>query len=236
MSELIFVRHGQASFGAHAYDKLSNRGVEQVKMLARHWQSLGEKFDYIYSGTLQRQKETANEFLSLMKGETFNAVEHTGFNEYSADSLMQVFLRDHAVEAGFDVSIPWPVEDAALFQQMFEAATSKWIRDELQPAADDMSFENWSAFQQRVHGALDEIMAKHTGGSRVLISTSGGVIATALQRVLQIPDDKVIATNWMVQNSSVTRIKYGNGRISLTQFNSLAHLEKAGLHHMVTYR
>jgi len=58
----------------------------------------------------------------------------------------------------------------------------------------------------------------------------------ALQRVLQFPDEKVISTNWMVNNSSVTRFKYGNGKVSLTQFNSLPHLEKNEFKHMITYR
>ena len=52
MSELILVRHGQASFGAESYDKLSATGVEQAKILAQHWQGLSENFDHIYSGTL----------------------------------------------------------------------------------------------------------------------------------------------------------------------------------------
>ena len=60
MSEIILVRHGQASFGADSYDKLSDKGVEQVKVLARHWQEVGEQFDHVYSGTLLRQRETAN--------------------------------------------------------------------------------------------------------------------------------------------------------------------------------
>jgi broad specificity phosphatase PhoE len=237
MSELIFVRHGQASFGTDSYDKLSTRGVEQVKLLACHWESLDERFDCVYSGTLLRQKETAHELLSLVKGEPLQAVEHRELNEYSGDPLLQIYLRDHAAREGFDASIiSWPITDPRLFQQLFEAATSKWIRDELQPTVQDTAFEPWRDFQQRVHTKLDEIMAKHSGGSRVLISTSGGVIAMALQRVLQFPDDKVISTNWMVHNSAVTRVKYGNGKASLTQFNSLAHLEKAGLQHMVTYR
>ncbi|MEZ5491222.1 MAG: hypothetical protein R3F50_13010 [Gammaproteobacteria bacterium] len=46
----------------------------------------------------------------------------------------------------------------------------------------------------------------------------------------------MIATNWMVHNSSVTRIRYGGGKISLTLFNNLAHLEKPDLQHMVTFR
>jgi broad specificity phosphatase PhoE len=79
-------------------------------------------------------------------------------------------------------------------------------------------------------------MTRHGSGSKVLISTSGGVIAMALQRVLQFPDEQVIRTNWMLKNSSVTRIQYGNGKLSLVQFNNLAHLEKADMADMVTYR
>ena len=68
MSELILVRHGQASFGAESYDKLSAKGVEQAKILAQHWQGLSENFDHIYSGTLLRQRETAHELLPLVAG------------------------------------------------------------------------------------------------------------------------------------------------------------------------
>ena len=100
----------------------------------------------------------------------------------------------------------------------------------------DQDFEPWQEFKQRVHTVVDGIMSRHKRGSRVIISTSGGVIASALQRVLDYPDDKVIATNWMVHNSSVTKIRYGGGRASMTQFNSLPHLERQDMQHLVTYR
>ena len=64
MSEIIFVRHGQASFGKASYDKLSELGLEQVQHLARYWSDLGETFDQIYVGSLRRQKEPAMEFWS----------------------------------------------------------------------------------------------------------------------------------------------------------------------------
>ena len=67
MSELVFVRHGQASFGTASYDALSERGFEQVRELARHWLETGESFQAIYSGTLQRQRETAAELASVVK-------------------------------------------------------------------------------------------------------------------------------------------------------------------------
>jgi broad specificity phosphatase PhoE len=85
MSELIFVRHGQASFGKESYDKLSERGVEQIKILARHWQALDQDFDYIYSGSLLRQRETANELRSLVRGQPEQATVNPAFNEYNGD-------------------------------------------------------------------------------------------------------------------------------------------------------
>jgi broad specificity phosphatase PhoE len=236
MSELILVRHGQASFGAESYDKLSDKGVEQVKILSQHWQALGERFDHIYSGTLLRQRETAQELLPLVEGEPTASVQLTGFNEYNGDPLIRAHLRDMR-EAG-DISGPaqWPIQDERLFQKIFEKATARWIVDDLDPRDDIADFERWSDFKARVYAALDEVMARHGSGSRVIVSTSGGVIAMALQRVLNFPDDQVIATNWMVRNSAVSRIIYGRGKLSLTQFNNLAHLETPEKQQLITFR
>ena len=236
MSELILVRHGQASFGAESYDKLSDKGVEQVKILSQHWQALGERFDHIYSGTLLRQRETAQELLPLVKGEPTASVQLTGFNEYNGDPLIRAHLRDMR-EAG-DLSGPaqWPIQDERLFQRIFEKATARWIVDDLDPRDDIADFERWSDCKARVYAALDEVMARHGSGSRVIISTSGGVIAMALQRVLNFPDDQVIAPNWMVRNSAVSRIIYGRGKLSLTQFNNLAHLETPEKQQLITFR
>lgn len=236
MSELIFVRHGQASFGAASYDKLSELGIEQVRVLARHWQNTGELFDHIVCGDLQRQQETAQELLPVIKGEAVDVERNAAFNEYNGDPLIKIFLRDHASNVDFGEEVEWPIKDPRLFQKVFEAATAKWIRDELEPSDKDSGFERFSDFRARVHSALDELMAAHTGGRRVLVSTSGGVIAMALQRVLNFPDPQVIETNWMVHNSSVTRVRYGGSRVSMTQFNSLPHLEQEGMQHLITYR
>ena len=236
MSELILVRHGQATFGAETYDKLSELGIEQVRKLAAHWRELGETFDCLYCGSLLRQRETAAELRERVRDGVAAPEVDAALNEYDGDPLIRAYLRDFASAEGFDPQPQWPVRDRALFQRLFEAAAAKWIAGRLEPVQDDQNFERWPDFQYRVHQALDRIMARHTGGSRVLVATSGGVIALALQRVLRYPDAAAIATNWMVQNSSVTRIKYGGGRISLMQFNSLPHLERAGEQAMITYR
>jgi len=236
MSELVFVRHGQASFGADSYDKLSPAGIEQVRQLSNHWRELGESFHHLYAGNLRRQQETATELLQHVQSPQPEIKTNPAFNEYNGDPLIAIYLRDHAGAGGFPPGLRLPIADERLYQKVFEAATAKWIRDELVPTDADEGFEPWRDFQARVHNAMDELMETHQNGSKVLISTSGGVIALALQRVLGFPDAQVIATNWMVHNSSVSRIRYGNGRISLTLFNNLAHLERPDLRHMVTFR
>lgn len=233
MSELIFVRHGQASFGAQSYDKLSPLGVEQVRLLANHWQNNGERFDHIYCGELLRQRETAAELLPLVNGGAAQIAVHPGLNEYDGGPLIDIYLRDHHPA---DAGVELPILDRKLFQQVFEATTAKWIDGHLVPAPHDKGFEAWHNFKGRVHNAIDELMARHSNGSRVLVSTSGGVIALALQRVLGLEDAQVIAANWMVNNSSVTRLRYGGGRVSLTLFNGLSHLEGPELRDKITYR
>ena len=235
MSELILVRHGQASFGAESYDKLSPQGVRQVEILADYWQALGDQFDHLYSGELRRQIETADCLRVLLPAGHRTQV-HAGFNEYNGEPIIRLYLRDYAAKEGFAAGLKTPITDRKTFQLVLEAATAHWISGSLQTSAEDKDFEPWQDFQSRVHDALDELMARHTGGSRVLISTSGGVIALALQRALQLPDNQVLATNWMVNNSSVTRLVYGRGKVSMASFNSLAHLEVPAWRDLVTFR
>ena len=236
MSELVFVRHGQASFGKESYDKLSKLGIQQVRILAKYWHDMGERFDHVYAGTLCRQIETAKELMSLIRGSPSDPHFHNALNEYNGDSLLRIYLRDHMGNSEGATPLQWPIKDERLFQNLFEMATAKWIKNKLVPSGEDTDFETWANFKQRVYKAINEIMGKHTGGSRTLISTSGGVIAMALQRVLNFPDERVISTNWMIQNSSVTRVRYGNDKISLMQFNSLPHLGNKGMKHLITYR
>ncbi|MDO9478622.1 MAG: histidine phosphatase family protein [Pseudohongiella sp.] len=234
MSELILVRHGQASFGADSYDKLSPLGEQQALLLAQHWQNLGEQFEVAYSGTLLRQQQTASALLSLVKQPDLHV--HEGLNEYNGEPLLRIYLRDHATREGFSEGLKLPIKDRKTFQLVLEAATQHWINGSLNAAQDDLDFESWKDFQSRVHGALDELMQAHSGGARVLISTSGGVIALALQRALNLPDNQALATNWMVNNSSITRLVYGRGKVSLGCFNAVPHLETPHLKDLITFR
>ena len=59
MSKLVLVRHGQASFFTDDYDKLSEMGHRQARVLGEYWICHGEHWDEVYHGSLRRQRESA---------------------------------------------------------------------------------------------------------------------------------------------------------------------------------
>src|SRR5258708_3741757 len=59
MSVLVLVRHGQASFLQSDYDKLSELGEQQSRMLGSFWARQGAVFDDVLSGPRIRQIGTA---------------------------------------------------------------------------------------------------------------------------------------------------------------------------------
>ena len=59
MSELILIRHGQASFGEDNYDKLSKLGRRQANRLGQHWLAAGLAVDQVFAGPRDRHLDTA---------------------------------------------------------------------------------------------------------------------------------------------------------------------------------
>ncbi|MBT8370495.1 MAG: histidine phosphatase family protein, partial [Deltaproteobacteria bacterium] len=92
MSEIYFVRHGQASFGADDYDRLSPLGEKQARILARYLAKTGKVFDAIYYGEMERQQKTAQAFLNYYREHQL-AVPRTqsvdAFNEYDSFAVWE---------------------------------------------------------------------------------------------------------------------------------------------------
>jgi broad specificity phosphatase PhoE len=53
------IRHGQASFGSENYDRLSQKGRIQARVVAEYLEAAGISADLIYSGEMKRQTGTA---------------------------------------------------------------------------------------------------------------------------------------------------------------------------------
>ena len=65
MGTLYLVRHGQASFGADDYDRLSDLGARQSERLGQYLAGKGLTFDAALCGTLRRQVDTCGGILRL---------------------------------------------------------------------------------------------------------------------------------------------------------------------------
>lgn len=233
MSELFLIRHGQASFGAVNYDELSELGHEQAGILCDYWHGLGERFDAIYSGSLSRQYSTAEGLLDRIDSDESLVLE--GFNEFVSNDVLDAYREQYARADGFEMEgevHAMGVHDPRWFQRLLEKACERWVKGEL----DAPRVEAFAIFKQRVCDALSEVMAANAKGRRVVVVTSGGVIAMAVQSVLGTPDENAIKLNWMVYNASITRIPFSGSRKSLSMFNSIPHLERPGLAEKITLR
>lgn len=236
MSELLMVRHGQASFGDKDYDLLSPVGTMQAKLLARHLLNTKQTFDAIYCGTMERQKNTARELTECFSKSGFLVPDthvSADFDEYDSfsvwNSQVPLMLKE---DPGLSVTIEKANRDRKSFQKIFEMVMLRWVSG----SYDQKGVSTWADFKKRVIMGISKIMGTHGAGRKIIVFTSGGPISTAVQYALGLSDEKTIELAWQVLNSSVTRFKYSSNGIMLFGFNDIAHIEKENEGSLITYR
>ena len=230
MSQLVMVRHGQASFFAADYDKLSELGEDQARVLAKFWLERGQDFDEVYCGTLQRQHRTAE-----VAGEVFRAagrpwpeiVQRPELNEYDADNIMDNLLPELCARNEEFIKLKSDYDNAGkgreryrTFHRLLEAVMAVYVEGDYT----SNGFEPWPAFSGRVRSALDRIMYAEGGGRRIAVFSSGGPIGISVQTALRAPDIKACELNWRIYNCSLTEFTFSGKRVALDSFNSVAHL------------
>lgn len=234
MSTLFFIRHGQASFGQANYDQLSPRGYAQARLLADRL-SDGIPFDRIYTGTLERQTETAQALIDRYRksGIPTPAVRQSeAFNEYDSEAVCRALIPEMLEgDPGMESQVANMFKDNRSFQAVFETVMLRWVAGEYCASG----LPRWKTFKSRLNAAIDEILTTDGKGQRIAVFTSGGPIALAVQRALQLTDPVAMRVNWQLINASITRFKCTPATFMLATFNEHAYLETAGSD-MVTYR
>jgi len=236
MSTLYFIRHGQASFGEENYDRLSEQGIQQSRVLAGYFIDAGIYFDAAYSGTLERQRKTAAVVAKSFsrQGISFPEVmELDGLNEHNTREILesiipQIAENDPALVKDME-TIPG---DRAAFQRVFEKAMLLWVSGEY----DDRGIASYSGFRSGISGAVRRIMKADGRGKNVAVFTSGGPIAAFAGETLNIPPESAIRVEWQIANASVTRFKCTREAVMLSSFNEISHMELSGDRCRVTYR
>jgi broad specificity phosphatase PhoE len=239
MSVVFLVRHAQASFLEPNYDKLSKLGEEQARLLGEYWVRHKIVFDRAFTGSCVRHKDTLSIATDTCRkaGKPFPEpqVLHE-FDEYQGEAVLKRSLpgllemdqnvRD--LHSAFQSS-SGSAERRATFQKLFDAVIDKWVNGKVCPPG----VETWLEFCSRVNSGLTTFLSAGKSGERVAIVTSGGPIAVAMQRALQLSAETTLNVSWMSRNSSWSEFIYSGERFTLSSFNCHAHIEDAA---MLTYR
>ena len=235
MGQIYLVRHGQASFGAADYDRLSSHGVEQSRMLGAWFASCRQGFGQAVTGSLRRHKQTAEACLAALPGSPPAGEWRVdkGFDEYDHTEV----LAKHAPQMQDPIAAKDALDGDAnpkkAFQKIFAQAMERWMG-----GRHDADYrESWPAFRERCIGALRRTVEQAGASQSVVVFTSGGPIAAICQEVMGFGNRGAAEVNFSLANSSVTKLLYNSkGRISLSYLNNFAHLEQTGQAECVTYR
>jgi broad specificity phosphatase PhoE len=217
---IYVVRHGQAAFGTEHYDRLTEIGFTQARLLGAYLGRRNIRFDAVFTGTLRRQTETAQgifeghpELGSPLLQETF-----PGLDEYKPEAVMMAHTG----------TIPAPAlaalrRDPVVVREHFRAlreALLAWAEDRTQPEGMPV----WQAFQDSAVAAVVEARQRFPDGS-VLIVSSGGPIAAIVAAALNAPPAAAVELNLRIRNSSLTEFASTPRRHHLVSYNGVPHLD-----------
>ena len=222
MGNLYLVRHGQASFGAADYDRLSALGHKQSVRLGEYFARKGIRFDAVLAGTLRRHLETLAGIRLGLKHEG----EHLpweGLNEYDSEAVIAT-IHPHKLEK------PTSPEMYRAHFRLLRDGLAQWMAGVVSPRG----MPSYQEFVDGVAGALDHVRANPHGGN-VLIVSSGGPISTAVGHVLGTPAETTIELNLRIRNTSITEFAFTPKRHMLVSYNAIPHLDDAEYADWVTY-
>jgi broad specificity phosphatase PhoE len=214
MSEFYLVRHGQASFGADNYDKLSALGHQQARWLGEYFEQRNTKFSQLWSGDLRRHKETAEGICSALSHTPKKSI-FAALNEFDFKNIADAYLRIHPQDR------PTSNAQAADFYRLLKKAMKYWSEDKLQ--AQELS-ESWQQFRARVHGVIQELCS-NDAQQPILIVSSGGAISMLMSIVLGFESEQVIEMNMQVKNTGFSHFYFNKHNVRLSSFNNVPHLD-----------
>ena len=229
MSELILVRHGQATPFEQDTDRLSPLGERQARAVGAALAAQGVRPTHVLHGSLVRQRRTAELAREGQGGEgqdwpaptldpRLSEFDGAGLVGTLAPLLARQDPAFGALAATFRDHRDSP-ERNRHFQRMLEALAAAWQAGRVTHP----EVEDWADFRARVRAALGDVL-RLPPGTTAVVFTSGGVIGLTVALALDAPDASALRLNWRVKNGSITRLTFGAGRLSLDTFNEESHL------------
>lgn len=214
MSEFYLVRHGQASFGAKNYDKLSALGHQQARWLGEYFNQRDITFSQAFMGDMVRHRETTQGIIDGLSLPPTVTVD-TGFNEFNFKNIGDSYLSLNPQS-----SLPENPKPAD-FYRLLKLAMHAWSEDLLPESSLE---ESWSEFRSRVQKALNTVCHQKSD-KPILIVSSGGAISMLTSLVLGLNAQQVIELNMQVRNTSISHFYFNKTNIRLSSFNNIPHLD-----------
>lgn len=233
MGRIYLVRHGQASLLEDDYDRLSALGEAQGRVVGE-W--LGRRMPRpaaVVCGTLRRQIQTAASCIEGAGWTGLASAVDAGFDEHDHDGLIVRLEPRFADRAELAAWLRTTEQPRRAYQELFERAFDAWLRGQ----ARSEGGITWAQFRQRCIDALQRVASACGSGQSALVVTSGGPIAAITQALIGLPDEHVATLHMPLFNASITTLLTRPGQVSLSTFNSVAHLElRPDEPSIVTYR
>lgn len=217
MGQITLVRHGQANSGARTeeeYDRLSDRGADQARLLGNYLRAHEDGFDTFLRGTLNRHDATARAVGTLQ--DTPQIEVDARLNE------MDYLTLGRALEEGHGVPQPGPEN----FMDHFIQVMTAWKQAEI------CGQETYESFETRIAGVLDEATKP---GRRVICITSGGVIAMMIRHLLRLDLPAMARIALPIYNTSLHRIDVTPRGAVLSGYNAIPHLAQPEYAELRTY-
>ena len=219
MSEIYLIRHGQASFGAADYDKLSELGERQARATGASLGHLGSPA-ILATGTMRRHIGTCQGFVESYAHDVPEPMRDEAFDEYDHDAVLAAVFEgwsDPEARAAWFAEQDHP---GRAFDAMFRKAAARWVGGEHEEDYE----EPFSVFAARVRAGMERITAALEAHQNAMIFTSGGVISAIARDVLCFPDEVLVRVNLSMINAGLTHLRYTRRGLQLVTLNSASHL------------
>jgi broad specificity phosphatase PhoE len=233
LSLIYLIRHAQAG-SRDNYDVLSELGHEQARRLGEYFVSQETSLNTIYSGSMRRQRHTAELACSAYGRANLLAPEiivDARWDEFSLASVYRSLARRLIDESE---------EFARDFEEMQEAlrrdphttrgatgrCDSAVIRAWMDNRFSDFEGESWPSFRERIQGCFADLLAVDNEQT-VAVFTSATPIAIMVGAALELTDEKLLSILGVIYNTSVNIIGARGDDMRLFSFNSLPHLNNS---------
>lgn len=217
MTTIYLVRHGQASFGAESYDKLSTKGEQQATLIGQFFKKILKEQPYVVAGSMQRHQQTAQ----LALAECFpNTIIHTEsvWNEFNHQ---QVFTQYEPRFNDLDFLKQETSKEKsprAYLAKIFDGAINRWTGGE----HDHDYEETWPNFKHRIEIEALQQLCEELANSNpryAVVFTSGGVISVITGQLLQLNVNRTFALNWAITNTSLITLRLVGDQPQLLSLN-----------------